>query len=327
MTQRLRYDLTGQVLRHVPKVRQATGDWVLEDMLRSDTDAARILDSGTNVAVDTATQATTAAAGPSTASPRSIAMTDTSGFVPRHDIESGEPVAMYEIVHVTTGEVERFTLAVVLTNTALVATAPLRGASPVGSTVRGVELVTAAIDSAVLQDEQRMQGDWPMRMTWTFPDGSQFRELVRLVRSPGGHDLNVDRALADILLLFPDASTRMLYNGRDTLPGHVRVTVRAMRADALGLDIDFENWLTGEQGHWALVWRTLWHLAKLGNAPGGDSRMDPREWGDYCKDEYEKRWNGLTIGEAGPEVLEVDPVSDTASSSSSTEYRRILTEL
>jgi hypothetical protein len=327
MTQRLRYDLTGQVLRHVPKVRQATADWVLEDLLRSDTDAARILDDGTNVAVDAATQVTTAAAGPSTANPRSIAMTDTTGFVVRHDIETGDPVATFEIVSVTTGELERFVLAGVQTNAALIATAPLRGSFPSGSTVRGVELVTAALDPAVLQDEQRMQGDWPMRMTWTFPDGSEFRELVRLVRSPGGHDLNVDRALADILLLFPDASTRMLYNGHDTLPGHVRVTVRNMRADALALDIDFENWLTGEQGHWALVWRTLWHLAELGNAPGGDQRNDPRQWATYCKDEYDKRWNSLTIGEAGPEVLEIDPVSDTASSSNSTEYRRILTEL
>lgn len=311
MTQRLIYNVVGQVLRHIPATRQATATWVLEDLLRSTTDAARTLSSGAAV-LDAATEVSTAAAGPDQADARAIGMASTAAFVIG---------TTYEIVS-PTGEGECFELAGIGTGE-LVAKHPLAGFYPVGSTVQGIELVSAAITPAVLQDEQRMQGDWPMRVVWTYASGRRDQEQVRLVRQDVG-DLNAAAIERDVLELFPDVSTRLQRHGRATLPSFVRIVIRQMRADLAGANVKIEEFLAGEQLHLCSVWRVLWHLARLGNAPG---ETDVGSWGTYCKDEYERLWNGLTIGEAGPEVLELEPVSDTAPSSDSTEYRSRIQEL
>lgn len=323
MTQRLIYNLTGQVLRHVPGSRQTGASWVLEDLLHSAGDSGRTLDSGT-ATLDAASQALTAAAGPTQADATAVSIAATAAFVPRFD-RHGDPVATFEIVDAS-GRGEHVVVVGVTTNTTLHLRDPLTRSYPATtSTIRGIELVTGAIASAVLQDENRMQGDYPMRVVWTYADGYRFQEQVRLVRD-NAVDLSVDAIVRDIRELFPDVATRLAYAGRDTLPGFVRSMIRLLRADGLGRKIRLEEFLAGEQGHWAVVWRTMMHLASLGNMPAQDGG-DPRNWITYCKGEFEARWLGQVVGEPGLETIELDGATASSGSSDAHEYREILTGL
>lgn len=318
MTQRLNYNVTGQTLRHRPAMRQASIAWVLED-LRYDVDnAARTLDSGA-AAVDAATEATTAAAGPGQANPRLITVASTAGFT----VSTERVPQWYEIVSAA-GEREHFELAGLTTNASLITKAPLIGTYASGSTVQGVMHTTAAILAAVLQDEQRVIGDWPMRVLWVYADGARHQEQVRLVREDAA-DLFAAAVMADVRSLFPDVDTRLRYHDRDTLPDFVRLTIRQFRVACLDRRERLEEWLTGEQGHWCVVWRTLWHLGKLGNFPA--SNDGGAAWVKYCGDEYTRIWSALTSGEGGREVLKLEPTSNTAASSDDTTYRRIIHEL
>lgn len=313
--QRLIYNLTGQTLTHVPDTRRATATWRLEDLLRDVDDSARLLDDG-SVSVDAATEAITAEAGPTEADPRSLLVASTAGFVVGHT---------YEIV-TADGEHELVRLAGLTTNAELLTEHPLLGTYPSGSTIRGVELVTAAIDSAVLQDEQRVVGDWPMRIVWTYPDGSRYHEGVRIVREDR-HDQLVASVVREVRDLFPDLDTRMQRHGRDTLIPHVGSTIRQFRVDLLTRGLLAEELLAGDKGHWAIVWRVLWHLARLGNAPSTGEIAGVEEWATYCRGEYDRYWHSLTVGEGGPEVLPIEPVSSTAPASADATYRRVITEL
>ena len=311
MTKRIVYNVTGQTLTHVPSTRQSSIAWRLED-LRYDVDntTSRLLDSGT-AAVDTATEATTAAAGPGQANPRLITMASTAGFAVG---------TIYEISG--TGGVEFFEVAAVTTNTSITATLPLIGTYATSSTVQGRTHTTAAILAAVVQDEDLVTSDVPMRIVWVYADGTRHQEQVRLVRD-NASDLFVAQIVADCRETFPDLDTRSAYHGRDVITPWARSMIRQYRADALEKRIKIEEWLGGEQGHWAVVWRTLYHLARLGNVP---ANVDPREWAEYCKGEYTRRWDGLVVGLAGSEVLKQESISGTAASEP-LDYRPIFGEL
>lgn len=316
--QRLTYNLTGQVLTHVPDVRRASATWVLEDLRYAAGETARELDSG-SATLDSATEDTTAAAGPTTSAPRQLTVASTSGFVVG---------TTYEIVSASGNGDRELGILAGTPSGALLMEHPLIGTYPTGSTVRGITLTTGALDSTVLQDEERMQSDWPMRVVWTYPDGTRAQEAVRLVRETAT-DLLIHRVIADLRDLFPDIDTRMQRHGRDTLRPQVQLQLRSMRADFLARGVRQEELLTGEKGHWALVWRTLWHLARLGNSPMGDglTGSSAADWANYCKAEWERRWLALTVGEGGPEVVKLDRVDATAPASEDRTYRTVIGEL
>jgi hypothetical protein len=319
MTQRLVYNISGQVLRHTPEVRVATATWVLEDMMRSAGSPAKTLDSG-SVVVDAATEAITADAGPAETNPRQVLVASTAAFVVG---------TRYEIFHAASGVREPVEVVAIDTNVSLSFRDPLFATYPTGSVVQGTELVTAAVLDAVVQDEPRMQLDDPLRIVWTFPAGSGRRhhqELVRLVRYDHG-DVDLARARADVYAVFPDTDTRFAYKGRDTLTPHIRVVYLQLRAMLLDRKIRIEEWLVGDQGHFALVWRTLWHLAQLGNKPGGDDQLDPTAWAEYCKGEFDRFWGALTIGEGGAEVGVIEPHNDVLNSTTDQTYRKVFGEL
>lgn len=318
--QRLIYSLSGQVLTHVPDVRRASATWALED-LRHDVDSAsRILASGSSN-VDATSTTTTAAVGPDQDDPRGGPVASSAGFVVG---------GTYEMVAANAaGDRELVTVAGAPSG-ALRFEHPLIGEYPTGSTIRGITLTTGAIPTPVVSDENRVQADWPMRLVWTYPDGSRAQEGVRLVREDRSDQL-VAQVTSDVRDLFPDLDTRMQRHGRDTLAPTVRLVLRIFRADMLGRGLLVEQVLAGDKGRWCLVWRTLWHLARLGNAPqaeiGATFGGSATDWSEYCKGEYERAWHSLTIGEGGPEVLVIEPMSSTAPASHDTTYRLVIGEL
>lgn len=318
MVQRLNHNVTGQTMRHRPGTRQASVAWTIEDLRYTIGTAARTLDSGTAL-VDTATEATTAAAGPGQANPRLLTVASTAGFT----VSTERVPQWYEIVSAA-GEREHFELAGLTTNTSLLTKQPLIGTYASGATVQGVMHVTAAILASVLQNEALVEQDPPMRVLWVYADGTRHQEQLRIVREDASDILSA-AVLADVRDLFPDIDTRISYQGRDTLPAFVRSTIRQLRASMLDRREKLEEWLTGEQGHWAVVWKTLMHQAKMGNFPA--STDNGVAWMKYCSEEFSARWSALTIGEGGTEVVKVEPVTGTAPSADDVTYRRVIQEL
>lgn len=312
MTQRLAYNVSGQTLRHHASSRQASVAWVLEDLRYAVGDASRTLDSGTSN-VDAATGISTAIAGPTTANPRSIEVASTTGFA----ISTERAPVHYEILNSDTSEREPIELSGIDTDDALIAKHQLSATYPVGSTIRGLTHVTAAIPDAVLLDADRLAEDWPMRVVWIYADGTRHQEQVRLVVDPES-DLFVTALVADIRDAFPDVATRDLHHGRDVLTPQVRAMLRQFRADALAEGLRLENWASGDQGHWCVVYRTLLHLAMLGNYP---ANIEQREYLAYLQREYDKRWAALTVGRAGAEILEQSAATGITTSADSTSYR------
>lgn len=316
--QRLIYNLTGQTLSHAPDVRRASATWVLEDLLLSLGTAARTLDSG-SINVDSATEAITAAAGPQAADPREVTVASTTGFVVG---------TTYEIISSEgEGDRELVVLAGLATNASLRFEHPLIGTYPSGSTVRGITLTTGAILAAVLQNESLVEQDRPMRIRWTYPDGTHYQEAVRLVRDDRG-DLLVAPVFDFIRTWFPDIDTRANRHGRDTLAPLIRSFVRVFRVDLLGRGEKLEEVLAGEKSLLALAWRVMWHLAQQGNTPSTDTyNSGATEWKTYCKEQYERYWHAMTIGPGGPETVKIEPTTSTAPASTDATYRSVIMEL
>jgi hypothetical protein len=303
--------VTGQTLRHHAGTYQASIVWTLEDV-RLELESPVVLATGT-AAVDAATEATTGVAGPTTANARSIEVASTTGFV----ISTERAPVVYEIFSGDTGTREQFEVAAIDTDDFLIVDPPLSCTYPVGSTIRGLTHITAAIPDAVLFSAERLEGDWPMLVRWAYADGARFTEQVRLVRDPES-DMFVTAIVRDVLRVFPDMGTRFEHYGRDVTSPIVRAVIRQIRADALGRGMKLEALLTGDQGHWLAVWRTLVHLANLGNLPGN---VDATDWITYCKGEYDKRWNALTLGYDKAEVLATN-AAGVASSSDGVTFRQ-----
>lgn len=303
--------VTGQTLRHAASSYQSSITWTLEDV-RLELGAPVVLATGA-AAVDPAAEVTTGVAGPTTANARSIEVASTTDFA----VSTERAPVFYEIASGDTGTREQFEVAAIDTDDFLITKTPLSCVYPIGSTIRGLTHVTTAIPDLVLLDADRLEGDWPMRVVWAYADGLRHTEQVRLVRNPES-DMFVTAIVADILDVFPDMGTRFEHYGRDVVSPIVRTVIRQVRADALGVGMKLESLLFGDQGHWLAVWRTIVHLANLGNFPGYVAATD---WTAYAKGEYDKRWNALTMGFDKAEVLETN-AAGVAVSSDGTSYRQ-----
>lgn len=312
---RLIYNVANQTLSHVPARRVASATYSLEDMQAAATASNRVLASGAGT-LDAASQALTGAAGPSQADPRRIPIGTTAAYLVG---------TTYQLTDAT-GDSELVVCAGVETNAAVIAAHPLTKAYPATtSTLQGVTLTTAALALSVVNNESRMQGDEPLRIVWVYPSGERHQQIVRVVRNDYA-DADVAQAIADIRDLFPDVSTRLERDGRDTLPSHVSLVRRQVRAMWLDRGEDPEALLAGEQGHWVLVWRTLSHLAELGNAPSIDT-VSLTAWQEYCRKMAAEAWSRISIGEAGREVQRADAATDTAASNYDAVYRKVIGEL
>lgn len=310
---KLRANVSGQTLRHTPAVYQASATYELHDM-RRDEDAPtadRVLTSGSGTLYDFTTT-TDATAGPDTANPRRIPVASTSTgsgvFIDKRApmvVQIVAPSGESEIHHVTGFVTDDY----ILVDSQLAATYAS------GSTVRAIHFTTAAIPDAIVNDEQRLQGRWPMRIVWTYASGELHQQQVVLVRHDYG-DVDEVQVIADIRSLFPDLEMRLEENGDPTLPDFIDAEYRQQRARYLDRGDEVERFLTGPQGHWALVWGVMYHAAALGH--GRDRDRNDTTWIDYCKANRDMYWLGLTEGVSGPETMRTDVVSDTAKATGST---------
>lgn len=297
-THRLIYATSGQTLTHTPGTHQASADLELHDMTVGESSAGRVLHSET-VAVDDASAMIVADAGPSQTNPRQLFVSTTSGFTVGH---------WYQAYDTTTGRAEAFIVDGIAVGDYLLTKHPLVTAFGDSASIRGLELVSSALDLSIVSDESRLQNDWPMRAVWVYADGSVVQEQARLVRHSSG-DFDVSAVQADVLRLFPDIYTRTEHLGRNVLPDYIAASVSQLETRLDGRGIDPSKWLTGRSGHWATVWHVLRHVAYLGNAP---ANQDPAEFQRYATDELRRYWDELLIGVSPVESQAIEPVTDTA---------------
>jgi hypothetical protein len=304
---KLRANVSGQVLRHTPSVYQASATYELHDMRRDeDAPAAdRVLGSGSGTLYDFDTT-TNATAGPGTANALHVPVVSTSAGSGVY-IDKREPMVLQIVA--PNGASELFHVDGFVADNYVLAKAPLAGTYPNGSTVRAISFVTAAIPDAVVDDEQRLQGQWPMRVVWTYANGERHQQQVVLVRHDFG-DVDEVAVLRDIRQLFPDIEQRLEQHGHPTLPDFVDAEYRQLRSRHLDRGQVLERFLAGEQGHWALVWGVLFHCAALGH--GRDRDLADTTWLDHCRDNRDMFWLALTEGVSGKETMHTDVVSDTA---------------
>lgn len=152
-----------QSIYHIPRDREAraslvaSANYTIVDLTRGESDPDRTIVASTAATVDSATEATTAAAGPGTTDAKAISVASTAGFEVGH---------VYQIVG--GGHSELFTLDAIVANTSLTATQDLRYDYATSSTVRGVE-ISGTFPQAEAADESDMEsGGGPYGVVWDY---------------------------------------------------------------------------------------------------------------------------------------------------------------
>lgn len=290
MVHRLLFGVSGQTLTYTPARRQAV-NWVLEDLTVGEQEADRVLASGS--AAEPGGTITTRESGPST------------GFADRLFAPlSAEPGEMLRVTSSETGVSELVTVAAVVLGQYLTTAHRLIAHYPAASTIDRLRVTTAALPDEVVNDRERLQHHEPMRVVWTLADGSKHQEQVYLVRADHG-DIDVPRVLQTVRKLFPDIDTR--FQSPQDLEGIVAVQSDALRSKLRSLGMPTESFLAGDEGRFALAYKTLRHIAALGNAPGN---IELPEWISYLDREFEGVFADITTGPDSDETQHPEPIDD-----------------
>ncbi len=294
MVHRLLLGQSGQTLSFTPPTRQAA-DWVLEDMTVGEQQADRTLASG-SIAAPSSSTPTTQESGPTTPYMDRV-------FAP----VSARIGEMLRITSAETGASELVTVHGVRAGQYLTTFVPLTTWYPQASMVERLEVTTLAIPDEVVNDRDRVQHRKPMRVVWTLEDGSRHQEQVYLVRSDHG-DIDVPGVMKKIHRLWPDISTRMEHHGKEVLEPIVSVLGDELLSDLRSRNIPAEDFLVGDAGQFALAYKTLMHLAAMGNRPGnqvGD------EWDEHLENSYKAKFADLVSGRDGKDTQQTEPHDDT----------------
>jgi len=294
MVHRLLFGLSGQTLSFTPSTRQAV-DWVLEDMTVGEQQAGRTLASG-SISAPSSSTPTVSESGPTTPYIDRV-------FAP----VSARLGEMLRITSAETGASELFSVGGVVTGQYMTARVPLTTWYPQASMVERLEVTTLAIPDDVINDRDRLQQRDPMRVVWTLEDGSRHQEQVYLVRSDHG-DIDVPAVMKTIHGLWPDVSTRMEHHGKHVLEGIVAVLGDELASDLRSRNIPAEAFLVGDAGRFALAYKTLLHLAAMGNRPGN---QDGSEWDQHLEDSYDAKFGDLVSGRDGEDTQQAEPHDDT----------------
>ncbi len=292
MVHRLLFGVSGQTLTHTPARRQAV-TWVLEDLTVGEQEVDRVLGQG-SIAAPFAGAITTRESGPST------------GFSDRlFTPTSVEPGEMLRVTSSDTGVSELVTVAGAVSGQYLTTTHRLTTHYPAGSSVERLRVETASIPDEVVSDRERLQHHEPMRVVWTLvDDGERHQEQVYLVRASHG-DIDVPRVLQTVRKLFPDIDTR--FDNVHDLEGIVAVQAEGIQTKLRSLGMPTERFLAGDEGRFALAYRSLRHIAALGNSPGN---VELTTWVDYLDREYEGVFADLTSGADTNETQHPEPIDD-----------------
>lgn len=164
----IRYAQGAQTVRLVPIDAQgmprvvSSATYQIDDLREAELTDRRAVVASTAATLSTVATTITAAAGPSTANPRRVALTSATGV----------RVGGVYLLRDTTGAVEEAITVARLVSTSLETTRPITRAFATGAAFVGLE-AEGTFPSIVAADETRLEsGGGPFQVTWTYTIGS-----------------------------------------------------------------------------------------------------------------------------------------------------------
>lgn len=295
----LRYAETGRSVWIDAATPQASASWQVHDLTTTRGSAAYVLASGA-ATVDALARSPSSAAGPGSANPRRIAFASTAG------IEVDRTYLLEE-----DGRSELVEVAGLSADAYIDLRHPLVGSYSEAAVLHGVRL-TAELPDSIAATRRYVDFEEPLRIVWTFADGSRHQQQLRVVQEDHG-DFDKAAVLARVRRLFPNVHAAVVSDSTDPLGDLVDTVHEMVSAELLADGEAPEQLLRGDQGEWVLVWATLHHLAMQGAGPGSEN-ADLDRWTRHCEQQLAKYQGKARIGQAGHRTARVDPVSGSSDS-------------
>lgn len=293
----LRFEETGRSVWVDAATPQASATWEVHDLTATRGSAAYVLASGA-ATVDTIARSPSSAAGPGTANPRRVTFASTTS------IEVGRRYLLEE-----DGRSEIVEAAGLSADAYVDLRHPLVGHYTAAAVLQGLRL-TAALPDSIAATERFVDFEEPLRIVWTFADGSRHQQQMRVVREDHA-DYSKPSVIAKVRTLFPGVHAALPRDAADTLGDLVDAVHQMVRADMLADGDAPEQLLHGDQGQWVLVWATLHHLAMQGVSPGSEN-ADLDRWTRHCEQQLARYTGKTRIGLAGHRTARVEPISGAA---------------
>lgn len=303
MLHRIVFNKSGQTITHTAALLpSATASYVIEDLTKSDDDAARVLASGTATR-GAFTTTTDDIAGAGQADPTRISVTDTTGAA--LDLDA--------VITAPDGSFERVTIEAISAAAYIDASRPLIGTYPSGSTVTACTF-EVPVPAALYTDENIVDDHRVIRISWEYtgPNGDAIRsqEQIRVVRELDS-DIDIDALRELCLEMYPDLRDRLPQGNPRQLDRWVLVAARLVRGHLRRKGARPELLLMGDQLTDAIVFRALEIAASNQCVPAA---RDPEDFRTEMGTRYAEIFHGLTSGKAGQETASIDPVNDTSPS-------------
>ena len=303
-----------QPIRFTPEVRVAEMTFQFSDFAQHSVDSGDFIIASGAAVLDPLDTTTDATSGQGQVDARFVNVASTTDVTASH---------RYVIAHADDGAEETFTVAGFSADNYILAEAPLIRQYPTGSTVQGITF-EAEFPSSVADDENKLQENAPYRVVWDYDIAGRavlVQELIRHVRH-NNSDMSTDAVIEMIQSAWPDYATRMDTNYK--LENAVEFSLSEIRSDLLRSGIKPEEYLLGTNGNQLLFWRTMKHLAMLGNTPGN---RPPDEFFEMVKGRYQDIWLDVTMGNIGAETSEIEVDHDKGTREGAATYRSLIGRL
>ena len=299
-----------QSLIFSPFKRVTSADYIIEDFVTySSGSSDRLVASGSAI-INGADTTISVAAGPNTVDPRKLVVVANTDLTASH---------RYVITDIDTGEYETFTIDSIQ-GTTVKTEVPMLHKYPALSTVQGLELL-ATFPAETAGDEDFLNRNEPLRVVWKYTIDGQLthnQDLIRIVHH-NRSDVSIDSVVEEIQTSWGGFGVRF-EDGRH-LRSMVEFCIRDVERVILSRGLEPEKFLMGSQGFHMVYWRTLNHMAMLGNHP---PNVDSEIFKEDARREYEAALSSLTIGYPGAETKKTDNQFDQGTSKGRVVYQNII---
>lgn len=309
------YGVASQAVEHYPQDRASSATYVISDLRYSEDSSDHVIASG-SATLDSVSTTTDDACGYSSADPRRVPVTSTTGFVVGR---------RYQIADATTGLVEYFTVAAVVSGASVLSSEPLLGDYTSGATVLGLQL-SAAFPDAAAANESRLDDAYPLRVVWTYTlrDGRTTKqaEQIRIVRVRH-NDADVAGVMASVRQAWPELTKAIPPGAGEQLRSYVSYAMQRVDSRMALHGIERSQFMGGPAYAQCVMLRTVLHLADQGFVPG---TREPEAFREERRVEYSTEIESLVNGLAGASTVDLDRSEDRATAQRSDRLRNPLVQ-
>lgn len=294
-THRVYYGKGDQSLRTIPHrdsrpVRVSAATYAIFNARHTESSSDYItVAAGTAATVDAVSTMLSAKAGRNATDRRTITVVSTAGVSAGRTYLLSSPSGVVELVRI----------AAVVSGSALLAGAEIRGDFGTGSTLKGVEL-TATFPAAQADDEDNLD-ELPWIVVWTIDGFAPLRESVHLERGEEALLATLD----DLKELDPSLS---IVGGDRIDPALALARAhRDLRTDLQLAGASESDMLLGPIGRDAVCYRAAYLCTHHEDTEAGLKRAQ------FYLDRYQELRTAIQVGQKRPEIVAVDKADGSAS--------------